>query len=169
MGRSEQRLRRAVDARLEPGEAFVTWTRAWVSRHQPLHWLLANRNRDYAVLTDRRVMLWSAGFFTRRPRRRVLADRLDEIIVESISRDPGRRVACQRPGRRALLLELGKDDRSDQFWIQLRDRAEAALRTRPVEPEAAEPAAPGGDEETSASGTSGTSPTETPEAPELHA
>jgi hypothetical protein len=124
----EQLLRRAVEARLEPGETFVAWTRAWVSRWQRFHWLLSLRNRDYAVVTDRRLMLWSAGFFTRRPRRRVLADRLDEITVGSIGRDPGRVMTCSRPGRRPLLLELGKDDRSDRFSIELRDRAEAAAR-----------------------------------------
>lgn len=129
MSRTEQRLRRAVDARLEPDETFVAWTRAWVSRYRTFHFLLASRNRDFAVVTDRRLMLWSAGTFTRRPRRRVLSDRLDEITIESVSRDPGRRIACRRAGRRALLLELGKDDRSDRFWIQLRDQCEAAHRS----------------------------------------
>jgi hypothetical protein len=124
----EQRLRQAVEARLEPDESFVAWTRAWVSRWQRFHWLLSLRNRDYAVVTDRRIMLWSAGFFTRRPRRRVLADRLDEITVASIGRDPGRVMTCSRPGRRPLLLELGTDERSDRFSIELRDRAEAATR-----------------------------------------
>jgi hypothetical protein len=128
MNRTEQRLRRLVDARLEPDESFVAWTRAWVSRYRRFHWLLSLRNRDFAVVTDRRLMLWSAGFFTRRPRRRVLAERLDEVTVESTSRDPGRRMACSRAGRRPLLLELGKDDRSDHFSIELRDRAVAASR-----------------------------------------
>jgi hypothetical protein len=148
MGNTEQRLRRAVDARLEPDETFVAWTRAWVSRHRKFHFVLASRNRDFAVVTDRRLMLWSAGTFTRRPRRRVLADRLDEITIESISRDPGRRVACRRAGRRPLLLELGKDDRSDRFWIQLRDQCDAAHRASPAtaSPATASPAtAPAGD------------------------
>jgi hypothetical protein len=128
MNRTEQRLRRLVDGRLEPDETFIAWTRAWVSRYRRFHWLLSLRNRDFAVVTDRRLMLWSAGFFTRRPRRRVLAERLDEVTVESTSRDPGRRMACSRAGRRPLLLELGKDDRSDHFSIELRDRAVAASR-----------------------------------------
>ncbi|MDQ1521061.1 MAG: hypothetical protein QOI55_2134 [Actinomycetota bacterium] len=128
MTRTEQRLRRVIDARLEPDETFVAWTRAWVSRYRRFHWLLSLRNRDFAVVTDRRLMLWSAGFFTRWPRRRVLAERLDEVTVESTSRDPGRRMACSRPGRRPLLLELGKDPQSDRFSIELRDRAVAAAR-----------------------------------------
>jgi hypothetical protein len=128
MSKHEQRLRRAVDGRLEPDETFIAWTRAWVSRYRRFHWLLSARNRDYAVVTNRRLMLWSAGFFTRRPRRRVLAERLDEVSIESTSRDPGRQMACRRAGRRALLLELGKDPRSDRFSIELRDRADAAAR-----------------------------------------
>jgi hypothetical protein len=56
----------------------------------------------------------------------VLSDRLDELTIESTSRDPGRVMACSRPGRPALLLELGKDARSDRFSIELRDRSLAA-------------------------------------------
>jgi hypothetical protein len=126
MNRTEQRLQRAVQARLEPDEHLVAWTQAWVSRYRRFHSLLALRNRDFAVVTDRRLMLWSTGFFTRRPKRRVLADRLDEIAIESTSRDPGRRMACTRAGRPALLLELGKDPQSDRFSIELRDRSLAA-------------------------------------------
>jgi hypothetical protein len=140
MSGTEQRLRRVVEARLEPDEVFVAWTRAWVSRYRQLHWLLSVRNRDYAVVTDRRLMLWSAGFFTRRPRRRVLAERLDEVTVESTSRDPGRRMACSRAGRRPLLLELGKDARSDRFSIELRDRASAAALLAKQAPVMTEPA-----------------------------
>jgi hypothetical protein len=126
MNRTEQRLQRAVEARLEPDEHLVAWTPAWVSRYQRFHFLLALRNRDFAVVTNRRLMLWSTGFFTRRPKRRVLSDRLDELTIESTSRDPGRVMACARPGRPALLLELGKDARSDRFSIELRDRSLAA-------------------------------------------
>jgi hypothetical protein len=128
MNRTEQRLSKLVDARLEPGESFVAWSRAWVSRHGRFHWLLAARNRDFAVVTDRRLMLWSAGFFTRSPRRRVLAERLDELVIESIGHDPGRRLACRKPGRRALLLELGKGSRPDLFSIHLRDGVADARR-----------------------------------------
>jgi hypothetical protein len=126
MNRTEQRLQRAVQARLEPDEHLVAWTPAWVSRYRRFHVLLSLRNRDFAVVTNRRLMLWSTGFFTRRPKRRVLSDRLDELTIESTSRDPGRVMACSRPGRPALLLELGKDARSDRFSIELRDRSLAA-------------------------------------------
>jgi hypothetical protein len=130
MNRTEQRLQRAVQARLEPDEHLVAWTPAWVSRYRQFHFLLSLRNRDFAVVTNRRLMLWSTGFFTRRPKRRVLSDRLDELTIESTSRDPGRVMACSRPGRPALLLELGKDARSDRFSIELRDRSLAAKAVR---------------------------------------
>jgi hypothetical protein len=134
MNRTEQRLQRAVQARLEPDEHLVAWTHAWVSRYRRFHLLLALRNRDFAVVTNRRLMLWSTGFFTRRPKRRVLSDRLDELSIASTSRDPGRRMACSRVGRPALLLELGKDPQSDHFSIELRDRALAAKALHRTEP-----------------------------------
>ncbi|MCU1427295.1 MAG: hypothetical protein JWL83_1295 [Actinomycetia bacterium] len=142
MGKTEQRLQRAVEPRLEPGESFVAWSPAWVSRYRRYQFLLASRHRDYAVVTDRRLMLWAAGFFTRRPRRRVLAERLDELTIESISRDPGRRMACRRAGRRPLLLELGRDDRSDKFSLELRDRADAAAYAAKIEGERGTPILP---------------------------
>jgi hypothetical protein len=129
MKRTEQRLHELVDARLEPGETFVASTRAWVSRYGKFHWLLAARNRDFAVLTNRRLMLWSAGFFTRSPRRRVLAERLDVLTVEAVGRDPGRRMVCKSATRDPLLLELGKGARPDNFSIQLRDQVAQAHRT----------------------------------------
>jgi hypothetical protein len=142
MTSNEDRLRRAVDARLEPDESFVAWSRAWVSRYSRWHWLFASRNRDYVAVTDRRLMLWSAGFFSRRPRRRVLAERLDAVTVESVSRDPGRQLAVHRPGRRALLLEFGKDDRSDKFSLALRDGAAAAAIQAKQEPRPVNDASP---------------------------
>ena len=46
--------------------------------------VVAARHRDFVVVTDRRVMLWSCGFFTRRPRRRVLTDRRDDLMIVDI-------------------------------------------------------------------------------------
>jgi hypothetical protein len=150
MTRTEQRLHRAVDPRLEPGETFLAWSSAWVSRERRYQLLFGSRNRDFAIVTERRLLLWSAGFFTRRPRRRVLAERLDELTIESISRDPGRKIACRRGGRRALLLELGRSDRADKFALELLDRAKAAGGTvrRAAAPEAVD--APEDDTETGA-------------------
>lgn len=105
--RTETRVRRAAAARLEPDETIVAWTRAWYSRVRRVQ-RLAARYRDIAVLTDRRLLMFEVGHFTRRPRRRVLADRLDELTVEDVSaaRD-GSRVRFAKAGHRPMLLELG--------------------------------------------------------------
>lgn len=106
----ERRIRGA--SRLEKGEEIVAWCRAWVSRDRLLHLLLAARHRDFAVVTDRRILLVSARFFSRRPRRRVHADRLDEITVTSTGRRPGRCLRIEAAAHAPLLLQLGADQRS---------------------------------------------------------
>lgn len=106
----ERRLR--SDSRLEQGEAIAAWCRAWVSRDRSMHLLLAARHRDFAVVTDRRFLLVSAGIFTRRPRRRVHADRLDEITVTSTGRRPRRCVRVESSAHAPLLLQLGGNDRA---------------------------------------------------------
>jgi hypothetical protein len=119
---TERRLRDHALSRLEPGEEIVVWTRAWVSKAGRLQ-RLAPRWRDVGVVTDRRLLLFSVGQFTRRPRRRVLADRLDELSLTDIGAQPGRRVRCARPGRAPMLLELGTDPWSRRLAQELQDRA----------------------------------------------
>ncbi|HEX5613962.1 MAG TPA: hypothetical protein VFZ83_02295 [Acidimicrobiia bacterium] len=100
---SERRLLRAVERRLEPDEVVRAWSRAWVSPVRTVQWL-APRHRDFVVVTDRRLMLWAAGFWSRRPRRRVLTERLDEI---GIAPGRGASVRITPPERKPILLELG--------------------------------------------------------------
>lgn len=104
---TERRLRKAAGARLESTEEILAWCVAWVSRDRRLHRLLAARTRDFAVLTDRRLLLFSSGFFTHRPRRRVLADRLDEAVVTDRGSRPGRCLRLEAPAHRPLRIELG--------------------------------------------------------------
>jgi hypothetical protein len=118
---TERRLRAPGFARLEPDEEIVTWCRAWVSRAGRLQ-NFAARWRDVAVVTDRRLLLFGVGHFTRRPRRRVLADRLDELALADIGPHPGRGLRCSRPGRPAMLLELGSDPWSRKFVQELQER-----------------------------------------------
>jgi hypothetical protein len=122
---TEQRLRAPHMARLEPGEDIVTWCRAWVSKASRLQ-RLAPRWRDVAVVTDRRLLLFGVGHFTRRPRRRVLADRLDELTLGDVGTHPGRGLRCSRPGRGDMLLELGGDEWSRNFVQELQDRVKLA-------------------------------------------
>jgi hypothetical protein len=108
---TERRLRAQLESRLEPGEIVRGWARAWVSPDTRLRYL-APRHRDLVVVTDRRLMLWSVSRFLRRPRRRVLARRLADLRCSPLPPHPERAVRCEVAGRRALLLELGRDERS---------------------------------------------------------
>jgi hypothetical protein len=137
---TERRLRADGLARLEPDEQIVAWCRAWVSRAGHLQ-KLAARWRDVAVVTDRRLLLFSVGHFTRRPRRRILADRLDELTVADVGARPGRGLRCSRPGRPPMLLELGNDAWSRKFGLELQTRASGAAPSADPDPESA-PAAP---------------------------
>jgi hypothetical protein len=121
---TERRVRADSFARLEPDEEIVVWCRAWVSRAGHLQ-RLAPRWRDVAVVTDRRLLLFSVGHFTRRPHRRVLADRLDELTVADIGTHPGRGLRCSRPGRAPMLLELDADAWSRRVGQELQERAGA--------------------------------------------
>jgi len=78
-----------------------------------MHLLLASRHRDFVVVTDRRFLLVSTGFFTRRPRRRVHADRIDGITVAGAGRRPGRCLRVESPSHAPLLLQLGGSARAD--------------------------------------------------------
>jgi hypothetical protein len=122
---TERRLRAPHLARLEPEEDIVTWCRAWVSKASRLQ-RFAPRWRDIAVVTDRRLLLVGVGHFSRRPRRRVLADRLDELTLGDVGAHPGRGLRCSRPGRGDMLLELGADEWSRNFAQELQDRVKHA-------------------------------------------
>lgn len=102
---TEQRLRRLAERRLEPEEHVVACTSVWYARPVRLH-RLAARYRDYAVLTDRRLMLWEAGWLTRRPRRRVLADRLGDLTVVDLAPPQRTRLRCHHPRHAAFVIEL---------------------------------------------------------------
>jgi hypothetical protein len=119
---TERRLHDNAMARLEPDEKIVVWCRAWVSKVGRLQ-RLAPRWRDVAVVTDRRLLLFGVGHFTRRPRRRVLADRLDELTLADVGTHPGRGLRCSRPGRGPMLLEIGTDPWSRRLAQELQARA----------------------------------------------
>jgi hypothetical protein len=107
-GRIARRLHKLATARLEGNEQLLTWERAWISRDGRYSSVFAARTRDFAVLTDRRLMLWSTGFFTRGPRRRVLTDRLDDLTVEDVGGTPLRMLRVRAFARRPLRFEFGR-------------------------------------------------------------
>ena len=96
-GRNGTGRRLAELVRQRPDEHSIAWTRAWMSRDGRWNWLLAARHRDFVVLTDRRLLLCSCGFFTRRPRRCVFDETLRAV-------ERGRHRRSRRTARRHLRL-----------------------------------------------------------------
>jgi hypothetical protein len=94
---------------------ILLWTRGWVSREGPAHRVLAARNLDFGVLTDRHLLLFSAGFFTRRPHRLVYSSPLDELRVRDVDVPVGRRLSIRGPQVHELRMELSGRARSTAF------------------------------------------------------
>jgi hypothetical protein len=107
--RAERRLRR----KLRDNEELVAWGRAWLSRDGKLHGLLAARTLDFIVLTADNLLVFSTGFFSRRPRRRVYQMPLDRLFAEERKASRGRRLAIWTKGRRPLLLEMRTNPRNE--------------------------------------------------------
>ncbi len=104
-----RRLHDLAEKRLEPGETITGSCRVWYSRPVRWQWSAA-RYRDYVVLTDRRLMMYGAGWFTQLPRRRVLADRLDDVIV--VGQDRPQTLHLSHPSHPSLLLKFATDTAS---------------------------------------------------------
>jgi hypothetical protein len=123
----EERRATRLQTLVGADEKVIAWTRGWVSRERRLHRLLAARTFDFAVLTDRSLFLFSTGFFTRRPRRRVYSSRLDRLNVSNhaVGRS-GRRLRITARDAHPLWLELqGNRDRTATFADALVARARA--------------------------------------------
>lgn len=138
--RAGRRLLRAVEGRLPADDRLLAWTRAWVSHDGPAQ-VLAARSRDFVVLTDRTLMCWSTGFLTRRPRRRVLFERLEGCAVEPVGRRPDRSLRVRAVGRRPLRFDFPRRT-GPQFARLLTERV-AAARAVPASRPAATPSAEG--------------------------
>ncbi len=118
--RSDARIQRLVSQRLDTDEKLLEWTRVWHSRPGRLH-IFAARYRDIAVLTDARLILFDVGWLTRRPRRRVLADRLSQLTVEDASKaKDASKIRFARSGRRSMLLEFKS---AAPFGVELLQRS----------------------------------------------
>lgn len=130
MGAADVRLRSLAAKRLESSESIVATCRVWYSR--PLRVpILAARYRDFVVLTDRRLMMYSAGWLTRLPRRRVLADRLADLTVTVVKTD--RAIVLAHPGHPPMRLDFGTDAAS----TTARTALEALSARVPAEPASA--------------------------------
>src|SRR5262249_46485198 len=72
---------RLLAAKLVGAAPIVAWGRAWVSRAGRLNKVVAARPLDFVVCTEHDLVLFSTGFFSRRPRRRVYASGFDRLRV----------------------------------------------------------------------------------------
>lgn len=110
-------------------ETIVAWTQGWVSREVRLHTLLAARTLDFGVVTDQSLQLFSTGFFTRRPRRRVYTSRFERIFVASDdTRNGRRRLRISSRSTAPLWLELDASARAARFADALTERARSESR-----------------------------------------
>lgn len=113
---------------------MICWSRLWHSRASRVQWLAA-RYRDIGVLTDRQVMLFEVGMFSRLPRRRVLVDRLDELTVEDVSRAKnGSRVRFGKPGHKAVLIECRRGTSFGRRLLDAAGRRVDEVTAVPAEP-----------------------------------
>ena len=127
--RQPSRAERRIRAKLEQGERLVMWTRGWISRDGRLHTVVAARTLDYAVITDRRLCLFSTGFFSRQPRRRVYESPFEFLQVSSTGSKRGHRLRICSPRHRPILLENHNTEHNVAFALEL------VVRTRsPVSP-----------------------------------
>ena len=117
---AERRLQR----KLGPGVHIAAWGRAWVSRDGRMHNVFAARTLDFVVCTDDRLVLYSTGFFTRRPRRKVYEMSFDRLRVDTRQAKRGSHLRLSTRGHRALLLDLSAKPRNTTFAAQLLARTE---------------------------------------------
>src|SRR5262245_38135658 len=108
--RTDTRLRARIAPHLQPGEEVIDWTRAWVSDDGRFSGLLAARHRDFVVVTSARLLLWSCGFFTRRPRHHVFNEARNHLAVTDVGSEPQRRLRVEGRRRKPLRFELGDDE-----------------------------------------------------------
>jgi hypothetical protein len=121
--RRDQRVERRLQSLLATNDPIVAWTRGWVSREVRLHRLLAARTYDFAVLTNIELFLFSTGFFTRRPRRRVYTSPLSRVHVANHDVPRGRRLRISSRNAHPLWIELRTSDRATTFADELVARA----------------------------------------------
>jgi hypothetical protein len=109
--RRELRLRARVAKVAEEGDRVIAWTQGWVSREGRFH-AFAARTFDYIAVTERELLLFTTGFFTRRPRRLVFAAPLDVLRITDPEPSRGRGLVIHRPRQRPLRFELRGDRHS---------------------------------------------------------
>ncbi|HUI48663.1 MAG TPA: hypothetical protein VL119_08200 [Acidimicrobiia bacterium] len=123
--RRQSRLQALVGA----DDTIIAWTRGWVSRDMRLHRVLVARTLDFLVLTPTALLMYSTGFFTRRPRRCVFSAELELVsVADDEVADGRRRLRVTVRESRTLRLELGATDSDTAFADSLVARTRRADR-----------------------------------------
>ncbi|HTD50650.1 MAG TPA: hypothetical protein VK771_08625 [Acidimicrobiia bacterium] len=124
------RLRRLMGRASPYPGPIVAITRCWVSRDSGLH-VFASRFLDFAVLTPEHLVLCSTGFFTRRPRRRVLREPLNRLMILPRGPRPARSLRVVGDFSHALRFELRDNADSRAFARELCERTRSEPGHRP--------------------------------------
>src|SRR6476660_4889024 len=114
----ERQLRKLAGRKAPYRVPIVATTRGWVSRDRRRH-IFAARFLDFAVLTPEHLVLCSTGFFTRRPRRQVLREPLNRLIVHPLGEEPIRTVRVTGDFSHPIRLELRDDEATAEFVREL--------------------------------------------------
>src|SRR5689334_6094954 len=114
----ERQLRKLAGRKAPYRGPIVATTRGWVSRDRRRH-IFAARFLDFAVLTPEHLVLCSTGFFTRRPRRQVLREPLNRLIVHPLGEEPIRTLRVTGDFSHPIRLELRDDEATAEFVREL--------------------------------------------------
>jgi hypothetical protein len=113
---------RRLAAKLGADTPIVAWGRAWVSRAGRLNKVVAARTLDFVVCTEHDLVLFSTGFFTRRPRRRVYSSSFDRLRV-SVRKVKRHELVVSSLDHRPLVFQLRRSARNAALVDALLARA----------------------------------------------
>jgi hypothetical protein len=114
---------RRLAAKLGDDGPVVVWGRAWVSRAGRLNKLVAARTLDFVVCTEHDLVLFSTGFLSRRPRRRVYSMDFDRLRISVRQAKFGRELLVSSPQHRPLVFQMRTSERSAALQAALVERA----------------------------------------------
>jgi hypothetical protein len=103
---------RRLAAKLGGDAPIVAWGGAWVSRAGRLNKVVAARTLDFVVCTEHDLVLFSTGFFTRRPRRRVYSSSFDRLRVSVRKAKRGHELVVSSLDHRPLVFQMRKSART---------------------------------------------------------
>ena len=115
--------KRALVRKLNRDEHLIAWGRAWVSRDGPGSWFIAARTLDFVVCTDDKLVLFSIGFFTRQPRRRVYDTPLHRLHITERKKKHSVELRLGSRAHRPLLFQLRRSPRNARLVNEILHRS----------------------------------------------